>query len=71
MGMQASVRVNGELRSVAAGMKLATLVQWAAGAAGEGIAVAVNGAVVPRAQWQEREVGDGDDIEIVRAVQGG
>ncbi|HZM15699.1 MAG TPA: sulfur carrier protein ThiS [Candidatus Krumholzibacteria bacterium] len=71
MGTQASVRVNGEPRNVEAGTKLAMLIPRAAGAAHEGIAVAVNGAVVPRAQWQEREVGDGDDIEIVRAVQGG
>jgi sulfur carrier protein len=36
-----------------------------------GVALAVNGAVVPRSQWNERQVENGDDVEIVRAVQGG
>jgi sulfur carrier protein len=36
-----------------------------------GIAVALNGAVLPRARWSEQIVGPGDAIEIVGAVQGG
>jgi sulfur carrier protein len=36
-----------------------------------GIAVAVNGIVVPRGQWTRTELRAGDRIEIVRAVQGG
>jgi len=36
-----------------------------------GVALAVNGAMVPRSHWNERQVEDGDDVEIVRAVQGG
>ena len=38
---------------------------------GKGIAIAVNGAVVPRSQWEARSLKDGDKVEIVRAVQGG
>jgi sulfur carrier protein len=37
---------------------------------GAGIAVAVNGAVVPRSDWS-RSLGEQDRVEILHAVQGG
>ena len=40
-------------------------------AAGRGVAVAVDSAVVPRTQWQTHELNDGARIEILRAIQGG
>jgi sulfur carrier protein len=36
-----------------------------------GVAVALNGAVVPRGAWPATSVRAGDTIEIVRARQGG
>lgn len=36
-----------------------------------GVAVAVNGAIVPRDQWRSRQLVPGDVIDIVGAVQGG
>lgn len=36
-----------------------------------GIAIALNQAVVPRSQWESREVTEGDEIDILLAVQGG
>jgi sulfur carrier protein len=36
-----------------------------------GIAVAVDGEVVPRAQWPYRSLPEGSVVEIVTAVQGG
>jgi sulfur carrier protein len=36
-----------------------------------GIAVAVNAAVVPRGAWKTTELRAGDDIEIVRPLNGG
>ena len=36
-----------------------------------GIAVALNGTVVPRSRWAETTLSDGDDIEIVKIMQGG
>jgi sulfur carrier protein len=36
-----------------------------------GIAVAVNNTVVPRSMWAETRLLDGDDIEIVKIMQGG
>lgn len=36
-----------------------------------GIAVAVNGEVLPRVRWSVTLLADGDVVEIVTAVQGG
>ena len=36
-----------------------------------GVAVAQNGAVVRRAQWENTALQNDDEIEIIRAVQGG
>jgi sulfur carrier protein len=36
-----------------------------------GVAVAVNGEVVPRARWPEHRVLDGDRVEALTAMQGG
>ena len=35
------------------------------------LAVAVNGAVVRRAEWPQAGLAPGDDVEIVRPLQGG
>jgi sulfur carrier protein len=36
-----------------------------------GIAIALNGRVVPRAAWTTTLLREGDEVEIVRAMQGG
>jgi sulfur carrier protein len=36
-----------------------------------GIAVAVNGEVVPRSEWAGHALRDGDRVEILTAAQGG
>ena len=38
---------------------------------GRGVAVAVNGALVRRADWTTTALNAGDTVEIVRAMQGG
>lgn len=35
------------------------------------VAVAVNGAVVPRTAWPDARIAAGDDVEIVKPVSGG
>ena len=40
-------------------------------AARRGVAVAVNGTVVPRSTWATSRVVDGDAIEVLTAAQGG
>jgi sulfur carrier protein len=36
-----------------------------------GVAVAVDAVVVPRGEWQRHVVGEGAQVEIVTAIQGG
>jgi sulfur carrier protein len=36
-----------------------------------GLAVAVNGEVVPRSTWPDRRVAEGDQVEILTIAQGG
>ena len=38
---------------------------------GRGLAIAVNGEVVPRSAWGDRRLAPGDRIEILAATQGG
>jgi sulfur carrier protein len=37
----------------------------------EGVAIAVNSAVVPRREWSHVHLHDGDSVEVIHAVQGG
>jgi sulfur carrier protein len=36
-----------------------------------GVAVAINGEVVPRGEWAARRLAEGDSVEILTAAQGG
>jgi sulfur carrier protein len=36
-----------------------------------GVAVAVDGEVVPRAEWPERRINEGERVEALSAMQGG
>ena len=37
----------------------------------KGVAVAVNGSVVPRGSWAETVLTEADEVEVLTAVQGG
>jgi sulfur carrier protein len=39
--------------------------------AARGVAVALNGSVVPRGEWHSTALVDADQVEILTAVQGG
>lgn len=60
--------LNGEPRDGAA--TVGELV-GALGFGGRGVAVAVDGEVVPRSEWESRPLPDGARVEVVNAVQGG
>jgi sulfur carrier protein len=67
-----NVMVNGELRAAAPGETVAQLVAQIAGEPPvRGVAVAVNGEVVPRSSWGATPLCDGDALEVLTAVQGG
>jgi sulfur carrier protein len=38
---------------------------------GRGVAVAVDGEVVPRGEWSATRLSDGQRVEVLQAVQGG
>jgi sulfur carrier protein len=66
------IRVNGESEPLGGNTTLEALVaEKAIDTAQRGIAVALNGAVVPRAAWPGTALHPGDSVEIVRARQGG
>jgi sulfur carrier protein len=67
----ALIRVNGTSEALSAATLAALLVEKAVDTGQRGIAVALNGAVVPRAAWPVTPLQPGDSVEIVRARQGG
>jgi sulfur carrier protein len=64
------VKLNGEPHELPDGASLARAVAELSTAA-SGVAAAVNGDVVPRGAWDTTPLGDGDQVEVVTAVQGG
>ena len=66
-----NIRINGEDEPLVAATLAALLAEKAVDMAQRGIAVALNGAVVPRASWPQTPLHPGDAVEIVRARQGG
>ena len=69
-GRPLNITVNGLIRACPAGTTVAALVAGVSRSRA-GIAVAVGDTVVPRAQWNTWTVREGDEIEILTAVQGG
>ena len=66
------IHVNGDARELAAGTTVAGVVDSLAGIPeGRGVAVALDGVVVPRGRWEQTELTAGAQIEVVVAVQGG
>ena len=68
---QQTIRVNGESEPLAAATVEALLEEKAVDTGQRGIAVALNGSVVPRTAWGDTILKPGDSVEIVRARQGG
>jgi sulfur carrier protein len=66
------VVLNGECRELSDHARVRDAVV-ATGAAeeGRGVAVALDGEVVPRGRWDEVALEDGQRVEVVQAVQGG
>ncbi|MEX0705267.1 MAG: sulfur carrier protein ThiS [Nitriliruptoraceae bacterium] len=65
-----NISVNGEPRELDANVTLGALVD-AEVADRRGVAIAVDGEVVPRNDWDDTTLHDGAQVEIVGAVQGG
>ena len=67
-----NVVVNGEPRDLPGTATVASAVEAAgADASGRGVAVAIDGEVVPRQEWEATSLAEGQQVEVLRAVQGG
>ncbi len=69
--MSAVIRINGEDHPLEVESLVELLARAGIDPAARGTAVALNGAVVPRAAWPSTRIGAGDDVEIVRPFHGG
>ena len=65
------VSVNGVERELATGTTVADVVRSLVEAPERGVAVAVDGEVVPHGRWQATSLAEGQAVEVLRAVQGG
>jgi thiazole synthase len=66
------IELNGEARELPAGATLADAVRESgAGEEVRGVAVALDGEVVPRAEWERTLLREGQSVEVLAAIQGG
>ena len=65
------VTLNGERRELPDAATVEAAVRAAGADDGRGVAVALDGEVVPRGEWATTEVRDGQQVEVLHAVQGG
>ncbi|MFQ1713821.1 sulfur carrier protein ThiS [Aeromonas veronii] len=68
--MTLTIRLNDKAQPLAAGQSVADLLA-AQGVNPQGVAVALNGAVLPRGSWAETRLNDGDELHLFTAIAGG
>ncbi len=66
-----SLKINGAAEALPVDTVSALLDAKGVDPARKGIAVAVNGSVVPRTRWAAHPLAAGDAVEIIQAKQGG
>lgn len=66
-----TISVNNQVTEVAAQAALSHVIFQQIGENSKGIAVAINGQVIPKDSWEETAVSENDDILIIKATQGG
>ena len=65
------IYVNGEPRERGGATIAELLAELGVPPGARGVAVAVDGEVVPRAEWQARQINEGERVEALSAMQGG
>jgi sulfur carrier protein len=68
--MSKEIHINGRAETLIVAT-VAELLSARGIAGSRGVAVAVNGVVVPASAWRERPLAAGDEVEIVRPFGGG
>jgi sulfur carrier protein len=67
-----TITINGKLHTLPTGTTVGELLDSLDLAAGRrGVAVAVDAEVVPRTEWEQTEVAEGSEVEVLVAIQGG
>jgi thiazole synthase len=67
-----TVELNGSRVDLPDGATVATAIELSGAAPeGRGVAVAVDGEVVPRSEWEATSLSDGQSVEVLAAIQGG
>jgi sulfur carrier protein len=66
-----TIFVNGEPRERGGATVAELLADLGVPAGARGVAVAVDGEVVPRAEWDDRTINEGQRVEALSAMQGG
>lgn len=66
-----NVMLNGDVAQVDPGFTVADVLALLEVPTRRGVAVAIEGEVVPRREWEARVLEDGARVEIVNAIQGG
>jgi sulfur carrier protein len=65
------IELNGRAVEVPPRATVADAVEASGAEARRGVAVAVEGEVVPRSEWESTPLRDGQQVEVLHAVQGG
>jgi sulfur carrier protein len=65
------ITLNGDATDVPADTSLDALLVRSGHEVRRGLAIAMNGEVVPRGRWTEQRVSEGDVVELLAATQGG
>ena len=63
--------VNGDATEVPEEVTIDEIVTGAGARGRRGVAVALNGAVVPRGEWASKRLTEGDRVEVLSAIGGG
>jgi sulfur carrier protein len=67
-----TIELNGEAVELVTGARVIDAVARAGARVDtRGVAVAVEGEVVPRSDWERTELRDGQSVEVLAAIQGG
>lgn len=69
--MTVTIQINGEKEPIEAGQSLKDVVEAHGPDEIDHLAVAVNGEVVPRGEWQSTTIQSGDELDLVQPIQGG
>lgn len=65
------LRINDEPFEIHEGADLASLIEQLGLSGERGVAVAIRDEVIPKAQWGQKRLCEGDSLLIIRASQGG